>query len=274
MVVRSRLRPRHAREAEEAALQRCAPCALVPPAGPTPSPALPEDSHYAVLGLAPSATPAEVRRAYLRRVAAAHPDKGGDRAAFDAVQAAFAVLSDSTERLIYDEQLQRRLARSGGFGAAATTSGGDGTSGRSCHSRQGVTVVVHGQTQGSPPAQQPCKAQHASTAGQRAGCGSAELQAATAEIQRLQGGGGGGGASAAAHAANLAAAHLQRAALHKAAGQLHHARFDAEEALRLAPGSSRAAVLVAELEAAAAEEQASRGRGAGSAASDSDDSEF
>lgn len=270
MVVRSR--PRHAREAEEAALQRCAPCALVFLAGPAPSPALPEDSHYAVLGLAPSATPAEVRRAYLRRVAAAHPDKGGDRAAFDAVQAAFAVLSNSTERLIYDEQLQRRLARSGGFGAAATTSGG-GSSGRSCHSRQGVTVVVHGQTQGSPPAQQPCKAQHASSAGQRASCGSAELQAATAEIQRLQGGGG-GGASAAVHAANLAAAHLQRAALHKAAGQLHHARFDAEEALRLAPGISRAAVLVAELEAAAAEEQASRGRGAGSAASDSDDSEF
>ena len=59
-----------AREAEGVALQRCAPCALVRLAGPAPSPALPEDSQYAVLGLEPGATPAEVRRAYLRRVAA------------------------------------------------------------------------------------------------------------------------------------------------------------------------------------------------------------
>ncbi len=228
-----------------------------------------------MLGLTPSATSAEVRRAYLRRVAAAHPDKGGDRAAFDRVQAAHAVLSDPTERLIYDEQLQRRLARSGGWHeAVASGSGGDGR-GRSCSSRRGVTVVVHGQTQGSP-----CEQQQRAVfkEGQRAGCQNTDLLAATAEIRRLQGGGGGGGssagASAAAAAIDLAAAHLRRAELHKAAGQLHHALFDAEEALRLEPGSSRAAALIAELEAAAAaDERGGSSSGVGVTSGDSADSD-
>lgn len=250
--------------------QRGAPCALPCSAGPSPSPTLPEDTHYAALGLAPGATPAEVRRAYLRRVAAAHPDKGGDRAAFDRVQAAHAVLSNPTERLIYDEQLQRRLAHSGGWNEAAAGSSGGDSGGRICRSGHGVTVVVHGQAQGSPRAQQPCKARHASCAGQRAGCASEELQAVTAEVQRLQGSGGGKDNAA---AADLAAAHLRRAELHRAAGQVHHALFDAEEALRLQPGSEQAAALVADLEAAAAaEEQANEANGGvhGSDGSDGD----
>lgn len=254
--------------------QRSAPCALFRSAGPSPSPALPEDTHYAALGLAPGATPAEVRRAYLRRVAAAHPDKGGDRAAFDRVQAAHAVLSDPTERLIYDEQLQRRLARSGVWHeAAAGSSSGDG-GGRICRSGRGVTVVVHGQTQGSPRPQQPCQAQHASCAGQRTGCASEELQAVTAEIRRLQRSGSGGKANAAA--ADLAAAFLRRAELHRAAGQVHHALFDAEEALRLQPGSRQAAALVADLEAAAAAagEQVSKANGALHGSDDSDGDPF
>lgn len=264
------------REAEGIALEDGAPCALALPAGPAPAPALPDDTHYAVLGLAPGATAAEVRRAYLRRVAAAHPDKGGDRAAFDRVQAAHAVLSDPTERLIYDEQLERRLTGSSssssgvdlGSGGSSSASGGDG-SGRTLQSRGGVTAVVHGQTQGSHSHAQHPRAVQASCAGQGAGCASAELQVTTAAIQALQGGSGGGADAA----AGLAAAYLRRAELHKVAGQLHHALFDAEESLRLQPGSAQAAALVGQL-AAAAEELAACGGAAEESADGSDEDTF
>ena len=231
-----------------------------------------------MLGLAPGATAAEVRRAYLGRVAAAHPDKGGDRAAFDRVRAAHAVLSNPTERLIYDEHLERRLASSSsssGGGVELGSSGGGGGSGggRTLQSRGGVTAVVHGQTQGSPSLRrQPRPAPQASCAGQGAGCASDGLQAATKAIQALQGGGGSGGGGADAPA-SLAAAYLRRAELHRAAGQLHHALFDAEEALRLQPGSAQAAALVGQL-AAATEELGACGSAAESSADESDADSF
>lgn len=185
--------------------------------------------------MARDASPADLRRAYRRRLVAAHPDKGGDPDSFRALQAAYAVLSDTSERLIYDEQLDRRL---GGLdGSSVAGSGSKGAA--------GVTAVVHGQTEGHRLSrlQPPCTAHEAGRGNQGAHCG-AEVQAATAAIQALQGGSG--------SCADLAAAHLQRARLHRAAGQLHHALFDAEEALRLQPEEEQAAALAAELAAAAA----------------------
>jgi hypothetical protein len=43
----------------------------------------------AVLGLAPPYTMDDVKRAYLDKVKSAHPDRGGDRTAFDRIQRAF-----------------------------------------------------------------------------------------------------------------------------------------------------------------------------------------
>ena len=50
----------------------------------------PPRNPYAVLGLSPDASPGAVRRAYLRRAKAAHPDAvGGDAAEFREVQDAY-----------------------------------------------------------------------------------------------------------------------------------------------------------------------------------------
>ncbi|KAL4430338.1 hypothetical protein ABPG77_002144 [Micractinium sp. CCAP 211/92] len=126
------------------------------------------------------ASAAEVRQAYRKALITAHPDKGGPRERFEQLQAAFAVLSDPVERLIYDEN---RLA-------AATDA---------------IKALLQqlGTSQRGSPA-----------------------------------------------AVSLGEAYASRAQLRKAAGQLHHALFDAEEALRLHPGLDIAAELRRELTAA------------------------
>jgi hypothetical protein len=52
-------------------------------------PAAEPDSIWSVLGLAPTATVAEIKLAYRRRALETHPDHGGDAAAFRAVQRAY-----------------------------------------------------------------------------------------------------------------------------------------------------------------------------------------
>lgn len=62
--------------------------------------------HYEVLGVAPGADAAEVRRAYLRLARAHHPDRsGGDVDRMQAVNAAWAVLGDPVRRRQYDLDL-------------------------------------------------------------------------------------------------------------------------------------------------------------------------
>jgi curved DNA-binding protein CbpA len=58
---------------------------------------------YDELGVAPSATAAEIGRAYRRRAKKAHPDHGGDRAEFERLAHAKAVLADPDRRRRYDE---------------------------------------------------------------------------------------------------------------------------------------------------------------------------
>ena len=57
---------------------------------------------YEVLGVEPTATPAELKAAYRRLLKSVHPDAGGNAALFRQVQAAFECLSDPDRRALYD----------------------------------------------------------------------------------------------------------------------------------------------------------------------------
>jgi molecular chaperone DnaJ len=70
-------------------------------------------THYDVLGVSRSASPAEIRRAYRRLARRCHPDAvpGADPAAFRSVCEAYALLSDETRRRSYDRQIEATPAR-------------------------------------------------------------------------------------------------------------------------------------------------------------------
>jgi curved DNA-binding protein CbpA len=58
--------------------------------------------HYAVLGVAPSASPQAVRQAYREQAKVQHPDKGGSATEFQRLQEAYEVLSNAGTREVYD----------------------------------------------------------------------------------------------------------------------------------------------------------------------------
>jgi len=58
--------------------------------------------HYHTLGVAKSATPEEIKKAYRKLASKNHPDKGGDTATFQKIQTAYAILSDAEKRQQYD----------------------------------------------------------------------------------------------------------------------------------------------------------------------------
>lgn len=58
--------------------------------------------HYSALGINTNSTDDEVRQAYMRQAREHHPDKGGDKDAFQRIQAAYEVLSDPAKRSQYD----------------------------------------------------------------------------------------------------------------------------------------------------------------------------
>ncbi|KAL4857029.1 DnaJ [Chlorella vulgaris] len=198
---------------------------------------------YTLLGVERDASQVEIRRAYRRLLVVAHPDKGGDPEHFQQLKAAFTQLSDAGERLIYDEKLERICyAGAGGPGVAPPLGQFAGVQAW-CRQGNGVVAVVHGQTQGRPQQQQshmPCTA--SSKPASAGSDGNDEVLRATAAFRALAAGG-----SSSSSSSSLAAAHLARAQLHMAAGQLHHAIFDAEEAAQLHPEQAAAAALVAEL---------------------------
>lgn len=59
---------------------------------------------YAVLGVVHGATHDDVRRAWLALARRHHPDRGGDAAAMQAVNDAWAVLGDPARRAVWDRQ--------------------------------------------------------------------------------------------------------------------------------------------------------------------------
>lgn len=69
--------------------------------------------YYSILGLAKTASADEIKKAYRKLASQHHPDKGGDTARFQEIQAAYAILSDPAKRQQYDSP---RSQFSGGFG--------------------------------------------------------------------------------------------------------------------------------------------------------------
>lgn len=76
-------------------------------------------THYETLGVEPRATSKEIRKAYLRRARALHPDRQQGRSTADArraeeamrqVNVAWNVLSDSKKRSEYDQRIASRTA--------------------------------------------------------------------------------------------------------------------------------------------------------------------
>ena len=66
-------------------------------------------THYETLGVPPTATDVDIKRAYLRLAKTHHPDAGGDgaTATFALISAAFDVLKDKSKRASYDMSLSR-----------------------------------------------------------------------------------------------------------------------------------------------------------------------
>jgi curved DNA-binding protein len=58
--------------------------------------------HYAALGVARTATPEEIKRAFRKLASQHHPDKGGNTQKFQEIQAAYDVLGDAAKRQQYD----------------------------------------------------------------------------------------------------------------------------------------------------------------------------
>ena len=68
--------------------------------------------HYRSIGLAPTATLAEIKSAYRKRAAALHPDRNPSETAhaqFQELQEAYEVLSDLDQRRAYDDNRRRSL---------------------------------------------------------------------------------------------------------------------------------------------------------------------
>jgi hypothetical protein len=79
---------------------------------------------YAVLGVEPSASQDEIRRAYRRRVRAAHPDMGGSADEFQSVRDAFEAVGDPESRARYERTLHEAPPQEDPAGRAHPSSPG------------------------------------------------------------------------------------------------------------------------------------------------------
>ncbi len=79
--------------------------------------------YYNTLGVEKTANQDEIKKAYRKLASQHHPDKGGDTAKFQKIQAAYETLSDSNKRAEYDNP---RPQMPGGFPGGFNFGGGPG----------------------------------------------------------------------------------------------------------------------------------------------------
>ena len=82
------------------------------------------NTYYDILGLKATATQDEIKRAYRKKAMESHPDVNPSPGASDAfvqVNEAYAILSDSTKRKVYNQKLKDQAARSAGQAYAQAT---------------------------------------------------------------------------------------------------------------------------------------------------------
>lgn len=75
------------------------------------------NDHYKTLGVEKTATESEIKKAYRKLASKNHPDKGGDNAKFQEIQAAYSVLSDPEKRAAYDRPQPQFSFNTGGGGS-------------------------------------------------------------------------------------------------------------------------------------------------------------
>lgn len=75
------------------------------------------EDYYKILGVSPTATEDEIKKAFRSLAMKHHPDRGGDQTKFKNISAAYDTLSDKGKRSEYDQMRQGGHAnfRSGGF---------------------------------------------------------------------------------------------------------------------------------------------------------------
>lgn len=78
---------------------------------------------YDILGVSKGASDAEIKKAYRSKAHKLHPDKGGDKVAFQEINEAYQVLGDKNKRAHYD-QFGHVGRGAGGFGGAPGQGGG------------------------------------------------------------------------------------------------------------------------------------------------------
>lgn len=72
--------------------------------------------YYEILGVSPSATPDELKKAHRKLALQHHPDKGGDSEKFKEINEAYDVLKDPEKRKIYDEYGEEAIKEGMGAG--------------------------------------------------------------------------------------------------------------------------------------------------------------
>jgi len=74
-----------------------------------------ETGLYDTLGIAPTATPVEIKKAYRKLALIHHPDKGGKEEDFKRITGAYKILVDPEKRKMYDQFGENGLRDSGGL---------------------------------------------------------------------------------------------------------------------------------------------------------------
>ena len=71
--------------------------------------------YYSILGVAKTATPDEIKKAYRKLASQHHPDKGGDTKKFQEIEEAYRTLSDPDKRQQYDNPAPQGFNQFGGM---------------------------------------------------------------------------------------------------------------------------------------------------------------